>query len=114
MIDTKISTYSTIDYEQFLAYNKIIKTIINLIKIEVVYVQFDIKSISFIKFIIITIFIDQIKFHVVEIDTFFLLYLIDFDRLNVYYNNINNTLIRKKTKTSIIFVIRRFEHFFLL
>ena len=111
MIDTEISRYSTTDYEQFLAYNKIIETVINLVKTEAIHVQFDMKSISFIKFIIITTSIDQIKFHVVKIDTFFLLCLVDLDRLNVYYNNINDILIQKK---SITFVIRRFEHFFLL
>ena len=111
MIDTKISRYSTIDYEQFLTYSKIIETVINLAKTKAVHVQFDIESISFIKFIIITISIGQAKFHVVKIDTFFLLCLTDLDRLNIYYNNINDTLIQKK---SIIFVIRRFEHFFLI
>ena len=111
MIDTKISRYSTIDYEQFLTYNKIIKTIINSVKTKIIHVQFNIKSISFIKFIIISIFINQIEFHVIRIDTFFLLCLIDFDRLNIYYNNINDILVQKK---SIIFVIRRFEHSFLL
>ena len=111
MIDTEISRYSTIDYEQFLTYNKIIETAINSVKTKIIHVQFDIKSISFIKFIIITIFIDQIEFHVIKIDTFFLLCLIDFDRLNVYYNNINDILIQKK---SITFVIRRFKHSFLL
>ena len=111
MIDTEILAYSTINYEQFLAYNKIIETIINSIKTKIINVQFNIKLILFIKFIIITTFIDQIKFHVIKTDTFFLLCLIDFDRLNVYYNNINNTLIQKK---SIIFVICCFEYFFLL
>ena len=106
MIDTEISLYSIADYEQFLIYNKIIETVINSVKAEVIYVQFDIKSISFMNLIIITISIDQVEFHVVKIDTFFLLCLVDFDR-----NNINDILIQKK---SIIFVIRRFEHFFLL
>ena len=41
MIDTEISRYSTIDYEQFLAYSKIIEIIINLTKIGAVHVQFD-------------------------------------------------------------------------
>ena len=95
MIDTKISRYSTIDYEQFLTYSKIVETIINLAKTKVIHVLFDIKSISFIKLIIITIFINQIEFHVIKIDTFFLLCLTDFDQLNVYYNNINDILIKK-------------------
>ena len=111
LIDTEISRYSTIDYEQFLAYSKIIKTPINSIKTEIIHVQFDIKSILFIKSIIITIFINQIEFHVIKIDMFFLLCLADLDWLNVYYNNINDILIQKK---SITFVIHRFEHSFLL
>ena len=113
MIDTKISRYSTTNYEQFLTYSKIIETVINLAKIEVVHVQFDIKSISFIKFIIITTSIDQVEFHVVKIDTFFLLCLTDLDQLSIYYNNINNILIQIH-KQLIIFVIRRFGHLFLL
>ena len=111
MIDTETLRYSTINYEQFLAYSKIIETVINSAKTKIIHVQFNKKSISFIKFIIITTFIDQIEFHVIKIDTFFLLCLVDFDRLNVYYNNINDILIQKK---SITFVIRRFEHLFLL
>ena len=111
MIDTKISRYSTINYEQFLTYSRIIETAINSAKTKIIHVQFDIKSISFIKLIIITTFINQIEFHVIKIDTFFLLCLTDFDRLNAYYNNINDILIQKKL---IIFVICRFEHSFLL
>ena len=113
MIDTEISRYSTIDYEQFLAYSKIIETVINSVKTKIIHVQFDIKSISFIKSIIITIFINQIEFHVIKIDTFFLLCLADLDRLNIYYNNINDTLIQAH-KQLIISVIRRFGHSFLL
>ena len=113
MIDTEISHYLTIDYEQFLAYSKIIETVINSVKAEAIHVQFDIKSISFINSIIITISIDQIKFHVVRVDTFFLLCLVNLDRLNVYYNNINDILIQAH-KQLIIFVICRFEHSFLL
>ena len=71
MIDTEASAYLTIGCEQFLAYNKIIETAINSVKTEAVNVQFDIKSISFIKFITIATFIDQIEFYVVKIDTFF-------------------------------------------
>ena len=111
LIDTETLRYSTIDYKQFLAYNKIIETTINSAKTEIIHVQFDIKSISFIEFLIITIFINQIEFHVIKIDTFFLLCLTDLDRLNVYYNNINDILVQKK---SITFVIHRFEHSFLL
>ena len=111
MIDTGASRYSTIGYGQFLAYNKITETVINLTKSGAVHVQFDIRSISFIKFIIITTSIDQAEFHVVKIDTFFLLCLADLDRLNVYYNNINDTLIQEESTTS---VICRFGHLFLL
>ena len=111
MIDTETSRYSTIDYGQFLAYSKITETAINSAKAEIIHVQFDIGSISFIKLIIITTPINQIEFHVIKVDTFFLLCLADFDQLNVYYNNINDTLIQGESITS---VIRRFGHFFLI
>ena len=113
MIDTEISRYSTIDYGQFLAYNKIIEIVINSAKTEIIHVQFNIESISFIKSIIITIFINQVEFHVIRVDTFFLLYLADFDWLNVYYNNINDILIQVHKQLTIS-VICRFGRPFLL
>ena len=111
MIDTGASAYSTAGYGQFLAYSKIIETAINLAKAGAVNVQFDIGSISSIGSITIATPIGQAEFHVVEADTPFLLCLADLDRLDVYYNNTNDTLVQRESTIS---VIRRFGHPFLV
>ena len=58
-------------------------------------------------------FIESIEFHVVKIDTLFLLCLIDMNRLRIYYNNIKNIFI-SNDMFMFIFMIRRFNHSFLL
>ena len=55
--------------------------------------------------------IGHIGFLIVKADTPFLLCFIDMDRLGVYFNNIDNSLVIKSTR---IPVIRRFDHPFLL
>ena len=113
MIDTKASKFSTADYEQYLAYKAINDNVtINSIKAEAIYVQFEIDSISFIKSINISTSIDQIEFHIIKIDTPFLLCLVDLDRLKIYFNNVKNVLISENKKT--FSMIKRFEHSFFL
>jgi hypothetical protein len=123
MIDSSASTKSTAEYEQYLAFKKhnIDLTIdLNFFKTETMNVQFDIKSASSIKSLIIDISFEIMKFHVIKADTSFLLSLADMNRLKVYFNNVINSLIqmintneilRKKKSFS---VIRRFDHEFLL
>ena len=96
MIDTDVFKYSTVDYEQYLVYKAIYDVNIDFFKTEAIYVQFDIGFISFIKSIIIAIFIDQVEFHIVKTDTPFLLCLVDLDRFKVYFNNVENILVSKK------------------
>jgi hypothetical protein len=55
--------------------------------------------------------IGRIQFYIVQADTLFLLCLADIDSLQVYYNNIKNTLV---TSTLEVPVVRRFGHPFLL
>ncbi len=121
MIDSNASTKSTAEYEQYLAFNKINLTIdLNLSRAETVNVQFEIESTSSIKSLIIDISFEIMKFHVIKIDTSFLLSLADMNCLKVYFNNVINSLIqmintneilRKKKNFS---VIRRFDHEYLL
>ena len=111
MIDTDASKYSTVDYEQYFAYKTIYDVNIDSSKAETIYVQFDIGFISSIKSIAITIPIDQVEFHIVKVDTSFLLCLVDLDRLKVYFNNVENILISENKAFS---VIRRFGHPFFL
>jgi hypothetical protein len=122
MINSSVSTKSIVEYEQYLAFNRMNLIInLNLFKAETVKVQFDIESTRSIKSLIIDISFKIIEFHVFKTNTSFLLNLIDMNRLKVYFNNVINSLIqmikisdeilRKKRSFS---VIRRFDHEFLL
>ena len=111
MIDTDASKYSTVGYEQYLTYKAIYDVNIDSSKAGIIYVQFEIGSISSIRFITIATSIDQVEFHIVKADTPFLLCLADLDRLKIYFNNVENALISKNKAFS---MIRRFEHFFFL
>ena len=112
MIDTGASKHSTAGYGQYMAYTRDIKdTTIDISKADAIHVQFGIGSISSMGSVIIQTPIGHIEFHIVKADTPFLLCLADMDRLGVYFNNIDNSLVMKSTR---IPVIRRFDHPFLL
>jgi hypothetical protein len=114
MIDSNALTKLIVEYEQYLAFNKINLFIqLNFSRAKTVNVQFDIKSASSIKSLIIDISFEIMKFHVIKADTSFLLSLINMNRLKVYFNNVENILnmIIQNQKLSII---RRFDHEFLL
>jgi len=55
-------------------------------------VQFGIGSTALIRLVVVKTPISLVNFYIVKADTPFLLYLADMDRLQVYYNNITNTL----------------------
>ena len=59
----------------------------------------------------IIMFVNTIEFHVIRTNISFLLCLTNMNRLNVYLNNLINKLIMKKNS---IFIIRRFDHSWLL
>jgi hypothetical protein len=116
MIDSSVSTKSTAEYDQYLAFkkNEIDSSVdFDLSRTETVNVQFDIESASSIKSLIINISFEIVKFHVIKANISFLLSLADMNRLKVYFNNVENILnmIIQKRKLS---VIRRFDHEFLL
>ncbi len=56
---------------------------------------------------IISTLIGNIKFHIVQADILFLFYLADLNCLNIYYNNVTNSLVMKDYT---ILVICRFGH----
>jgi hypothetical protein len=116
MIDSNASTKSTVEYDQYLAFNKMNFTIdLNFSRAETVNVQFDIESASSIKSLIIDTSFDIVKFHVIKTDVSFLLSLADMNRLKVYFNNVKNILIMiAQLEKSLLLVIRRFDHEFLL
>ncbi|TAQ84532.1 hypothetical protein B7494_g7146 [Chlorociboria aeruginascens] len=55
--------------------------------------------------------IGLVEFHVIDVDTPFLLCLADIDRLGIYYNNIKNVLV---TSFGDVPTLRRFGHAFLI
>jgi hypothetical protein len=99
-------------------------------------IQFDIDSISIMKTIKLNISLKQMIFHIIKINTSFLLCLVDLNRFDVYFNNLINELMQKcsiiiilqidmKNFSFIIFIqidmkiinhsiIQRYEHAFLL
>jgi hypothetical protein len=85
-------------------------------------IQFDIDSISIMNTIKLNISLEQLIFHIVEINTSFLLCLVDLDRLDVYFNNLTNELMQKRIiilqidmkNINRFSIIRRYEHAFLL
>ncbi len=99
-------------------------------------IQFDIDSISIMSTIELNTSLELMIFHIVEINTSFLLCLVDLNRLDVYFNNLINELMQKrltiinlqidmKNLSSITLIqtdmkiinhsiIRRYEHAFLL
>ena len=56
-------------------------------------VQFSISSTALIGLVVVKTSINLVDFYIVKANTPFLLCLIDMDRLQVYYNNITDTLI---------------------
>ena len=56
-------------------------------------VQFGIDFTSSIRSLLLNTLIGIIEFHIIETDTLFQLCLEDIDKLNIYFNNLENVLI---------------------
>lgn len=112
IIDTSTSKYFIAYYRQYMAYTRDIKnTAIHIAKAAAVYIQFGIDLILFIGSIIIQIPIEYIKFDIIKVNTLFFLCFVDINRLNIYFNNINNSLVMKSIY---IPIICHLNHLFLL
>jgi len=81
-------------------------------------VQFGISSTASIRSVAVKTLISLVNFHIVKADTPFLLCLADINRLQVYYNNITDTLTSPATapgsKHITLPITRRFGHPFLI
>ena len=99
IIDIGASKKSTIGYRQYLVYKTTINNNmdINTTQTRAVNVQFSISSTILIRLVAVKTLISLINFHIVKADTPFLLCFADIDRLQVYYNNITDTLISPTT-----------------
>ena len=62
-------------------------------QIKVINIQFSISLTILIRSVTVKTLISLVDFYIVKVDTPFLLYFVDMDRLQVYYNNIIDTLI---------------------
>jgi hypothetical protein len=112
MIDTGAAKRSTAGYGQFQALLQIDDSLtLDKSTKGAVAVQFGIGSTSSIGSLTINTPIGKVCFHIVDVDTPFLLCLADMDNLNVYYNNLTDQLI---TPQGSVLVVRRFGHPFLL
>ena len=99
MIDTSASKKSTAGYGQYLAYKATINDNVNIdiMQTGAINVQFGISLIVLIGSVAVKTPIGLVDFYVVKADTPFLLCLADIDRLQIYYNNVTNTLISPTT-----------------
>ena len=70
---------------------------INIMQTRAINIQFSISLTILIKLITVKTFISLVDFYIVKINTSFLFYLMDINRLQIYYNNIINTLIGPTT-----------------
>ena len=81
-------------------------------------VQFGIGLTILIRLVAVKTLISLVNFYIVKADTPFLLCLIDIDRLQVYYNNVTDTIIGPATtlggKHITLPIIRQFGHPFLI
>ena len=95
IINIGTSKKSTVGYKQYLIYKATIdnNTDINITQTGAVNVQFGIGSTTLIRLVVVKTLISLVNFYIVKVDTPFLLCLADIDKLQVYYNNITDTLI---------------------
>ena len=95
IIDTGALKKSTTGYRQYLAYRTTTdnNTDINTLQTGAVNVQFGISLTALIESVVVKTPIGLVNFHIVKADTPFLLCFADMDRLQVYYNNVTDTLI---------------------
>jgi hypothetical protein len=115
MIDCGAASYSTAGYSQYIALQRAAKGIIldssTSGTIEMKFGPGDpLRSVGHIDLMTP---IGNVRFHVLEAATPFLLSLSDLDRLNVYFDNLRNVLIGPKPKMTTP-VIRKFGHPFII
>ena len=91
---------------------------INTTQTRAINVQFGISLTVLIRLVKVKTLISLVNFYIVKADTPFLLYLANIDRLQVYYNNITDTVISLATalrsKYITLLIIRRFRYPFLI
>jgi hypothetical protein len=79
-------------------------------------IKFEIDNILILEFVELNISLEIITFHIMRMNISFLLCLNDFDRLDIYFNNLINQIVQYEhiSKKRRHFVIRRYDHAFFL
>ena len=112
IIDTAASKKSTGGYGQFQALQKSDPTVsLDTSTRGQVKVQFGIGTTTCIGTTEIMTPVGKVQFHIVPVDTPFLLSLADMDRLQIEFSNLRNVIV---TRTQEVPVVRRYGHAFLL
>jgi hypothetical protein len=111
LIDSEIVTLSTDEMKQFRALQKLMS--VKLKDIISFNFEFEIVQISFIEIIKLETSLDAVIFHIIIVNSLFLLRLIDMNRMRAHFNNVINETIQSSIKRRHS-VIRRCEHAFLL
>jgi hypothetical protein len=111
LIDFDAVTRFIGEIDQFKTLQQLIKLQLDEITAESVKITFDIDSTTSIDSINLNTSLETIVFHIVQINTSFLLCLADLDKLDAFFNNITNQIVQNKSSHSII---RRYDHAFLL
>ena len=93
MIDTRAAIRSLVGYGQFQALQSVDDLVLLDKSTREVNVKFGISSSSSLGSILVNTLIGQVRFHIFNTDTPFLLSLADIDKLKVYFNNLRNILV---------------------
>ncbi len=103
------------DMNQFKALQRISNVALNKKTIESS-IKFEIDNTLILRFVELNISFEIITFHIVRVNISFLLCLNDFDRLDIYFNNLINQIVQYEhiNKKRRHFIIRRYDHAFLL
>ncbi|EED20885.1 hypothetical protein TSTA_081180 [Talaromyces stipitatus ATCC 10500] len=115
LIDTGAATFSTAGYAQYLAYRKVARgCIMDTSTAGSVTIRFGAgEALQSLGLIDLDTPIGNVRFHIVEAMTLFLLSIKDLDRLKVYYDNTKDLLVRHELYLTAP-VVRRFGHPFLI
>jgi hypothetical protein len=103
LIDHDAANFSSEDIEQFTILQRISNSKLILNKKRIISFRFDIDEIFFIDIVNLNIFVDVITFHIVLVQTSFLLCLADMNRLRLYFNNLINILIEERSINKVLF-----------
>ncbi len=116
LINCDAADRSTDDMKQFKALQRISNNLALNKKTIESSIKFEIDNTLILGFVELNISLEVITFHIVRMNISFLLCLDDLNRLNIYFNNLINQMIQHEyiSMKQRHFVIRRYEHAFLL